>query len=140
MRRQSLPIMIAALLGACATASGSGDLSGSNWSVRQINGQLATGSIRFGASSFDGDFGCNRFAGTYRIDGDRLQARSLTASQMACHSLDTPDPDAPMRAEQAGFAILGSGPVMERPGDDRLRLRSGAGSIDLTRLPGPLRR
>jgi heat shock protein HslJ len=71
-------------------------LAGSEW------GYAAGGdiSVQFGDGQVSGSGGCNRFAGSYTQDGDRLKFGTLAATQMACTD------EAVMQTEQQFFQML----------------------------------
>lgn len=76
--------------------------------------------VRFEAGRVDGFSGCNRFAGSYTIDGDRLTFGPLAGTMMAC-----PEPE--MALEAAVRKALAGSLRFAIDGDDlRLTAESGA--------------
>ena len=69
-------------------------LAGSNWSVSSIAGnelpEDSPAELRFGEDgNLSGSTGCNRFTGSFKLDGNELLAESLAVTRMAC-----PEPQA----------------------------------------------
>ena len=86
-----LPALIATLLFAAGCGGGSGggssstdtsDLTGVVWVLLGV--EQATPSIQFAAKQVSGSAGCNRFSGSYTVDGDRMSFGPLATTQMAC--------------------------------------------------------
>ena len=76
-------------------------LAGTNWTFVSIGG-VAVGADRPTALQFDGNrlsgsAGCNRFSGSYSVDGGTLKAGPLMATEMACPG---------MALEQAFFRLM----------------------------------
>ncbi|WP_299426822.1 META domain-containing protein [uncultured Shimia sp.] len=64
-------------------------LSGSNWLVAQINGQVVEAAqgplLQFGSDGqVSGTSGCNRFSGGYTATGGQLEFGPLATTRMAC--------------------------------------------------------
>src|SRR5262245_14453964 len=74
---------------AAGGASGSTALEGRVWRLVRGPGRVLAGlsqapSIRFEAGRLQGFGGCNRLAGSYAIDGDRVKLGQLAGTLMAC--------------------------------------------------------
>ena len=84
-----------------------GTLAGSNWTFVSIGGAPVAAdrptTLQFDGTRMSGSAGCNRFSGSYSVDGAALTAGPLTATEMAC-------PGAGMTQENAFFALM-RGPV-----------------------------
>lgn len=86
-------------------------LTGTSWSMLDINGAIVSGAeyvIEFGQDRLSGSAGCNRFAGSYRRDGDRLIVGALAVTRMTC-------PPPRMEHERQALEVL-RGPVTISPG------------------------
>ncbi|MBP7001425.1 META domain-containing protein [Amaricoccus sp.] len=99
-------------------------LAGSEWRPLDLAGTPfpAGGEafVRFGADgALTGSGGCNRFSGTYTIDGDTLTIGPVAATRMAC-------PEPAMSAEAALFRALAAAASFSRDGAD-LNLLDGDG-------------
>ena len=103
-------------------ASGSNTLEGPVWRLTKLRGQgdqaiaaLKTApTLQFKAGRVEGFAGCNRLAGSYTIDGERLTFGSLLGTLMAC-------PEPAMSIETAFKKAL-SGTLRWRVGADGLSL------------------
>lgn len=98
MRTSTIGLLLGALLAAaCTTASGTTPtavhpLEGPEWRLAALSGvdAEALGAIkggvyvRFAQGRVEGFSGCNRLAGAYTIDGDRLVLGALAGTMMAC--------------------------------------------------------
>ena len=91
MKVTSFPIAGCALTLALAITSpaAAAQLAGSEWRPTEIgNIENPAGSemfVRFGGESkIEGHGGCNRFFGTYKLVGDRIEIGPLGATRMAC--------------------------------------------------------
>jgi heat shock protein HslJ len=121
------------LVAACTSiAPGVGTFAGTHWRVAAINGQATPATdnyrIEFTGNRVSARFGCNRFAGTYRVAPYELVISELVGTRMAC----LPPAGA---FENTATAILHE-PLHIRPnGRDSLVLSSGPGTIVLYRLP-----
>jgi heat shock protein HslJ len=84
--------LLLAGLGPPAAASETPSLEGPVWRLTHISGQddkaIAALSdaptVRFAAGQIQGFGGCNHFAGSYALDGDRMKLGHLAATMMAC--------------------------------------------------------
>jgi heat shock protein HslJ len=113
-----LSFVIAALLLARAGLAQAG-LPSSAWTLSALRGSPVEGGPRaahlvFNADGVSGSTGCNRFSGSYELDGEALRFGPVAATRMACESgareLERAFVD--MLAEVAGW----------RASDDRLEL------------------
>lgn len=77
--------------------------------------------LRFEAGRVSGKGGCNRFGGSYVLEGEHLTFSPLAATRMAC------GPDV-MLKEQAFFDMLAKVRKVEMNGDT-LKLLDGAGEV-----------
>jgi len=63
-------------------------LAGSNWTFVSIGGVAVAAdrptSLQFDGNRLSGSAGCNRFSGGYAVDGTKLTAGPLMATEMAC--------------------------------------------------------
>lgn len=96
------------------------ELAGTNWTFVSI-GSVAVAADRPTALQFDGNrmsgsAGCNRFSGSYSVDGGTLKAGPLMATEMACPG---------MELEQAFFKLMAS-PVSLTFADDGTLILTGS--------------
>lgn len=101
-------------------------LAGTSWSFVSIGGVPVAPdrptSLRFEGERLSGSAGCNRFFGSYAIEGDSLTAGPLGATKMAC-------PGAGMTQENAFFQLM-AGPVsLNFSGDGTLTLTGADGRM-----------
>ena len=105
-------------------------LAGTSWTVTAVNGRATGGGpnyyLNFTADRLSARFGCNSIGGPYQLNGDHLSAGSLEQTLMGC-----PQPAA--QFEEQGSAILRSNTRIERTSEERARLVSEMGTIDLAR-------
>ena len=87
---QPLLVLKAASSKAGAAASAL-PLAGAEWTLTELDGEaapLGAGdrpvTIAFEEDSVSGFSGCNRFAGSYSVDGGKLEFGNLAVTQMAC--------------------------------------------------------
>ena len=95
-------------------------LAGGEWVLAGETGRHAP-SLRFDAGRVAGTGGCNRFGGSYKLEGDALSFSPLAATRMAC-------PEAIMKAEQDFFSLLGAVRGIGFEGD-RLELKDATGKV-----------
>lgn len=100
MRRLLLALAFS-LPAAAASADG---LAGSEWRPLTLAGEPfpegVEAFVRFGADAgLTGSGGCNRFVGSYEIDGDTLVIGPVASTRMAC-------PEPAMAAEAALFQVF----------------------------------
>jgi heat shock protein HslJ len=89
---------------------------------------------QFEAGEISGSAGCNRYFGSYDVDGDKLTIGPLASTEMYCY------PDEVMDQEMAYLAALGDAASFNVEGD-RLDLADSAGQTILVfavRQPAPL--
>lgn len=89
---------------------------------------------QFEAGEIGGSAGCNRYFGSYEVDGDKLSIGPLASTEMYCH------PDEVMDQEMAYLAALGSA-ASYKTEDDRLEIADSPGQTVLVfavRAPAPL--
>ncbi len=97
------------------------ELAGTNWTFVSIGGVAVAGgrptALQFDGNRMSGSAGCNRFSGTYSVDGGTLKAGPLMATEMACPG---------MELEQAFFKLM-STPVSLTFADDGTLIITGSG-------------
>ncbi len=97
------------------------ELAGTNWSFVSIGGVPVAAdrptALQFNGNRLSGSAGCNRFSGTYAVDGGTLKAGPLMATEMACPG---------MELEQTFFTLMTS-PVSLTFADDGTLILTGAG-------------
>ena len=103
-----------------------GELAGTSWTFVSIGGAPVAGdratSLQFDGARLSGSAGCNRFSGSYRIEGSTLTAGPLMATKMAC-------PGAGMAQEDAFFKLM-AGPVSLRfPTDGTMEITGADGQM-----------
>jgi len=96
------------------------ELAGTNWSFVSIGAVAVTAdrptALQFDGNRLSGSAGCNRFSGTYSVDGDTLKAGPLMATEMACPG---------MELEQAFFKLMAT-PVSLTFADDGTLILTGS--------------
>lgn len=96
------------------------ELAGTNWTFVSIGGVAVTAdrptALQFDGNRLSGSAGCNRFSGTYSVDGGTLKAGPLMATEMACPG---------MELEQAFFKLMAS-PVSLTFADDGTLILTGS--------------
>ena len=126
--RIAVPFLALALLG-CAAQTSSNTLTSSEWRFTAIDGSAPASSeaaLSFQADRLNGNVGCNRMGGPWRLEHGRLIAGPLMQTKMACEG-------AVGQQEQSVSALLVSAPEVTLDGD-RLSLRSSGHSADFTRV------
>jgi heat shock protein HslJ len=97
-------------------------LAGSNWAFVSIGGVSVAAdrptSLQFDGNRLSGSAGCNRFSGSYSVDGGTLKAGPLIATEMAC-------PGAGMTQEAAFFKLMAA-PVSLTFADDGTLILTGS--------------
>ncbi|MHA4835119.1 META domain-containing protein [Sphingopyxis sp. MSC1_008] len=97
------------------------ELAGTNWSFVSIGGVPVAAdrptALQFNGNRLSGSAGCNRFSGTYAVDGGTLKAGPLMATEMACPG---------MELEQTFFTLMAS-PVSLTFADDGTLILTGEG-------------
>ena len=87
MQQRLLPILFFGLLsfGGCAKTAAEPSLTETLWQLSGA-GEGQVPSVRFGPDGkVTGNGGCNRFSGTYRVDGDRITiGPRLVTTRMMC--------------------------------------------------------
>lgn len=96
------------------------ELSGTNWTFVSIGGTpVATDRptrLQFDGNRLSGSAGCNRFSGTYVVDGGTLKAGPLMATEMACPGMEL----------EAAFFKLMADPVRLTFADDGMLTLTGS--------------
>ena len=105
-------------------------LAGTSWTFVSIGGVRVAGdrpaSLEFEDNRLSGSAGCNRFSGSYAIDGRTLTAGPLMATKMAC-------PGSGMTQESAFFALM-RGPVsLGFPSDGTMEITGADGQTAVLR-------
>lgn len=97
------------------------ELAGTNWIFVSIGGTPVAGdrptALQFDGNRLSGSAGCNRFSGTYSVDGGTLKAGPLMATEMACPG---------MELEQDFFKLM-TAPVSLTFADDGTLILTGSG-------------
>jgi len=95
-------------------------LAGSSWTFVSIGGVAVAKdrptALQFDGARLSGSAGCNRFSGTYSVDGGALKAGPLMATEMACPG---------MEQEQAFFKLMAT-PVSLTFADDGTLILTGS--------------
>lgn len=115
MRLKALTLVVAAVLAVPALAQ-TMPLAGSEWRPTEIDGaEIAEDTkifIGFGADGrVQGSGGCNRFTGSYEVDGDTISFGPLASTRMLC-------PDPIQQSEDRLFATLARATRFARDGSD----------------------
>jgi len=96
------------------------ELAGTNWTFVSIGGAPVVGdrptALQFDGNRLSGSAGCNRFSGSYSVDGGTLKAGTLMATEMACPG---------MELEQAFFKLMAT-PVSLTFADDGTLILTGS--------------
>lgn len=97
-------------------------LAGTNWTFVWIGGVAVAAdrptSLQFDGARLSGSAGCNRFSGSYSVNGGTLKAGPLMATEMACPG---------MELEQAFFKLMASPVSLTFANDGTLILTSSEG-------------
>ena len=141
MPRLVLPCIGAVLLAGCLAGTGGGavaadgpTLDGTHWVLMELPGRTLLPGVavtaQFADGRLSGSDGCNRYAGPFQAEGDRLSIPpSLAATQMAC---------APEVTAQAGAYVAALGATRNwRIAESRLELRDAQGQVLATFGPQP---
>jgi heat shock protein HslJ len=106
-------------LSACATASLGSRFDGRELVAEAVNDVPATGAgaptLRLENGRATGSAGCNSFTAAYKLDGERLEFRSITSTEMACEP-------AVMEQERSFLSILAAVRSFSRYGNGSLAL------------------
>lgn len=98
-------------------------LAGSTWRFVSVGGAKVSAdqptSLQFDGARLSGSVGCNRFSGSYKVDGTTLTAGPVMRTEMAC-------PEPAMSHEDAVFKLLAA-PVALTFADDGTLILTGAG-------------
>ena len=93
------------------------ELAGTSWTFVSIGGAPVAGdrptSLQFDGERLSGSAGCNRFSGSYKVEGRTLTAGPLMATKMAC-------PGAGMMQESAFFDLMRGPVTLSFPSDGTL--------------------
>lgn len=119
------------LQGCTAAAAGSGSaMVGTQWRLTAIDGLAPekpdAARITFQQARFSASAGCNTIGGEYRLEGGRMIAGSMMATQAFCEGQI-------MSQELAVNALLAGAPQIARQGQ-RLRLTSAGHSLEAVSL------
>lgn len=130
MLRLLLPLILLASLAGCAGQQRTIQMNGAEWQVEDLAGDgvldRAVPTVVFDPNGqVSGFTGCNRFFGSYRLEGARLAISSLAQTKMAC-------PEAVMDQEERLLALLRGASRAELT-DGALVLHGDEGSIRLAR-------
>jgi len=98
-------------------------LAGSSWTFVSIGGVTVAAdratALQFDGNRLSGSAGCNRFSGTYSVDGETLKAGPLMATEMACPG---------MELEQTFFKLMAT-PVSLTFADDGTLILTGSDGV-----------
>ncbi len=99
-------LAVMALAGCASTAPSPATLNlDGDWQIVSLNARPLIGAMQLDRGAYAISFGCNRAAGSARLDGNRLvPAGPLAQTEMACAPALDSGPD-PMALEATGFAI-----------------------------------
>lgn len=119
------------LQGCTAAAAGSGSaMVGTQWRLTAIDGLAPqkpdAARMTFQQARFSASAGCNTIGGDYRLEGGRMIAGSMMATQVFCEGQI-------MSQELAVNALLAGAPQIARQGQ-RLRLTSAGHSLEAVSL------
>lgn len=131
-RLGGVALTILALAGCATTAPAPKalDLDG-EWQIVSLDARPLIGTMRLDRGAYSISFGCNRAAGSARIEGNRLvPSGAMAQTEMACAPALDDGPD-PMEQEDKGFRIA-SQPmwVASTRTPRRLRFWNEAGSFE----------
>jgi heat shock protein HslJ len=134
VRRLMLPLGVSLALGACATSQAVPPLTGSEWRLSHIDSDPVLAqpkaTLVFGADGrLSGHGTCNRFTGSYRLDGDRLTMGPVAATRIGCPG--------PVGQQEARYLQALQSATQIELKDGELLIRSGATSPVLRFLPNP---
>ena len=120
-----------ALPGCTAAAAGSGAaMLGTQWRLTAIDSEAPErpdgARLTFEQTRFSASAGCNAIGGDYRLEGGRMIASSVVATQMVCEGKI-------WSQELAVNALLAGAPQIDRQGQ-RLRLASAGHSLEAVAL------
>jgi heat shock protein HslJ len=125
LKKPGAAFALAAL--AFSTLASAATIEGATWRLASLPGQdlgaLGAGqylTARFEAGRVSGFSGCNRFMGSYTVDGDRVTLGQLAGTMMAC-------PGAAMAIESAFNGSL-AGTLQYAIAGDRLTLTPASGA------------
>jgi len=125
-------VLIALMVGACATGSGPGpaSLAGTSWTIAEVDGAApvagSSPSLDFDANGrASGDASCNRLTGGYAQDGAKLTFSQIATTRRAC-----PPPIGEQEAKV--LKILEGASGFEMSGPDLL-ISGSAGRLRLSR-------
>ncbi|QZH75133.1 MAG: META domain-containing protein [Erythrobacter sp.] len=129
---RTAPLLALALAAAACTTTGGGPavdrlaMTPGQWSIRSIDGIAAAdgAQLSFADGRVSATAGCNRLAGDYRIEGDRVISGPLVATRMYCEGR--------MEQERALSALLEGGAEMSFLGE-MLTLRGTSHSLEAMR-------
>ena len=119
-------LMLAGLALLAAACRAPAKLEGTAWVLRELDGSApldgAAVTLVFEEEQLRGSAGCNRFFGSYEVDGKTLTIGALGSTKMACH-----DPEGVMNQEQRYLELLGTAERYEvRDGELRITTSGGA--------------
>ena len=126
-----------AVLTACAQAAGAAGLEGTLWelfSYQDAEGETVEvipdsgARAEFEDGQVSGTSGCNRFSGSYSVDGDSISIGPLASTLMGC-----PDP---LAAQEFGFMSSLQSAATYSISEDRLELINEAGAVVVTMVEG----
>ncbi|MFP5467435.1 MAG: META domain-containing protein [Gammaproteobacteria bacterium] len=89
VRRLMWSLGLCLVLGACAATPGIAPLAGSEWRLSHLDGQAVLAhppaTLLLGTDGrLSGHGACNRFTGSYQLQGDRLRVGPVAATRIGC--------------------------------------------------------
>lgn len=99
-------------------------LANGTWTVEQVNGQAATGSMQFTANRMTARFGCNTVSGSYAVTSVTFSAGARATTRMACRD---------MTAETQALAVLAQPATLLWQSADQVVIGNDKGQIRLRR-------
>ena len=126
MKRPTVAILALLTLALAAAGCARGaDLGDTNWRLISLEGtspiEGSSITLSFADGRAAGSAGCNRYFGSYEVDGKTLTLGALGSTKMACH-----DPQGVMNQEQRYLELLGAAERFEVR-DGELRISSAEG-------------
>lgn len=112
-------------------------LAGTRWRVVSVNGVPAPfgGWMRFEAASYEANFGCNRFFGSFWQRGREVEL-GMSSGEVGCPALSPGGISANTYEEWAQQVLAGpSGTIVSSAGPGMVRIENTRGAILLGRMP-----
>jgi len=117
----------ALIAAACASSAPQNELSGTQWRVATLGGQIIVErppTIEFAGDRIVGTGGCNRYFGTYTVEAQTISVGAVGSTEMAC--------EPPIMAREASFfEALSASRTYRRLGDTLVLTADDGGTIVL---------